>query len=379
MSKQKLETLLVHAGEPRIGGSVTMPIFQSSTFETRERAGYHDIRYARLSNTPSHDALHQKLAAAEGAEAALATSSGMSAISTTLLSLLRAGDHLVAQDSLYGGSHDLVTHDLPALGIEVTRVSGDDQGSWEKALRPRTKVFYCESITNPLVRVADLEGIVAFARKHALVSVIDNTFATPLAFRPIERGFDLAVHSATKYLNGHSDLIAGAVMGSRTLVEKVKHKLDHLGGSLDAHACFLLQRGLKTLAVRFRQQSQAAVELARFLERHPAVSRVHHPSLESHRDYARARKLLALPGAMMSFELKDAGRVPRLFERMTLPIKAPSLGGCETLMTQPAQTSHAGLSPSERQRVGISDGLLRISVGLEAAEDLIADFAQALE
>jgi cystathionine beta-lyase/cystathionine gamma-synthase len=212
-----------------------------------------------------------------------------------------------------------------------------------------------------------------------LTSVIDNTFATPLGFRPIERGFDLAVHSATKYLNGHSDLIAGAVMGSRALVEKVKHKLDHLGGSLDAHACFLLQRGLKTLAVRFRQQSQTASELARFLERHPAVSRVHHPSLESHRDYARARKLLALPGAMMSFELRDAGRVPRLLERMTLPIKAPSLGGCETLITQPAETSHAGLTASDRQRVGISDGLLRVSVGLEAAEDLVADFAQALD
>jgi cystathionine beta-lyase/cystathionine gamma-synthase len=379
MSKPKLETLLVHAGEPRIGGSVTMPIFQSSTYETKERLGYHDIRYGRLSNSPSHDALHQKLAAAEGAEAALATSSGMSAISTVLLSLLRAGDHLIAQDSLYGGTHDLFAHDFPALGIEVTRVSGDDAGSWEKALRPRTKAFYCESITNPLVRVADLEGITAFARKHALVSVIDNTFATPLGFRPIERGFDLVVHSATKYLNGHSDLIAGAAMGSRASIEKVKHKLDHLGGSLDAHACFLLQRGLKTLAVRFRQQSQTAAELARVLERHPAVSRVYHPSLESHRAYARARKLLALPGAMMSFELRDAARVPRLFERMTLPIKAPSLGGCETLITQPAETSHAGLSASERQRIGITDGLLRVSVGLEAAEDLIADFAQALE
>src|SRR5712692_788750 len=194
MSKHKLETLLVHAGEPRIGGSVSMPIFQSSTFETKERAGYHDIRYGRLSNTPSHDALHQKLAAAEGAEAALATSSGMSAISTTLLCLLRAGDHLVAQDSLYGGTHDLLTHDLPALGIVLTHVSGDDAGSWEKARRPRTKAFYCEAISNPLVRVADLEGIVAFARKHSLVSVIDNTFATPLGFRPIDRGFDLAVH-----------------------------------------------------------------------------------------------------------------------------------------------------------------------------------------
>ncbi len=379
MSKPKLETMLIHAGEPRIAGSVTMPIFQSSTFENKDKAGYHDIRYGRLSNTPSHDALHQKLAAAEGAEAALATSSGMAAISTTLLSLLRAGDHLIAQDSLYGGTHDLLTHDLPALGIEVTRVSGDDAGSWEKARRPRTKAFYCEAISNPLVRVADLEGIVAFARKHSLVSVIDNTFATPMGFRPIDRGFDLAVHSATKYLNGHSDLIAGAAMGSRALIEKVKHKLDHLGGSLDAHACFLLQRGLKTLAVRFRQQSQTASELARFLERHPAVSRVYHPSLESHPDYARARKLLAFPGAMLSFELRDAARVPRLFERMTLPIKAPSLGGCETLITQPAQTSHAGLSPSERQSIGITDGVLRLSVGLEAAEDLIADFTQALE
>jgi cystathionine beta-lyase/cystathionine gamma-synthase len=212
-----------------------------------------------------------------------------------------------------------------------------------------------------------------------MVAIIDNTFATPLGFSPLRRGFDLVVHSATKYLNGHSDLIAGALLGSAERVRAAKKTLDHLGGSLDPHACFLLQRGLKTLAVRFRQQSQTASELARFLERHPAVSRVYHPSLESHPDYARARKLLALPGAMLSFELRDAARVARLFERMTLPIKAPSLGGCETLITQPAETSHAGLSPSERQRIGITDGLLRLSVGLEAAEDLIADFAQALE
>src|SRR5947209_3021502 len=300
------DTLLVHAGEPRPrdGGAVAMPIYQSSTFEETEGLGYHDIRYARLSNTPSHDSLHAKLAALEGAEAALATASGMASISAALFSVLRTGDHLLAQDGLYGGRHVQITHALPRLGIEHTLVPGDDPAAWERALTPRTRAFYLESMTNPLVRVADLPAAASFARAKGLVAIIDNTFATPLGFSPLRRGFYLVLHSATKYLNGHNDLIAGALMGSAQRIRAAKNTLDHLGGSLDPHACFLLQRGLKTLGVRFRQQCATSIAVARFLEGHPAVARVNHLGLVSHPHHARARELFGSFGAMMSFELR---------------------------------------------------------------------------
>ena len=335
----KTDTLLVHAGEPRprAGGAVAMPIYQSSTFEETEGRGYHDIRYARLSNTPTHEALHAKLAALEGAEAALATASGMAAVSAALFSVLRTGDHILAQDGLYGGTHDLIVHDLPRLGIEHTFVPGDDPSAWERALTPRTRAFYLESMTNPLVRVADLPAAASFARSKGMVAIIDNTFATPLAFSPLRRGFDLVVHSATKYLNGHSDLIAGALMGSTERVRAAKKTLDHLGGSLDPHACFLLQRGLKTLGVRFRQQCATALAVAQFLETHRAVARVNHLGLSSHPHHTRARELFAHFGAMMSFELRGGAKAAeRMFARLTLPLHAPSLGGPETLVTRPA-------------------------------------------
>jgi cystathionine gamma-lyase len=366
------DTLLVHAGEPRPrdGGAVAMPIYQSSTFEETEARGYHDIRYARLSNTPTHDALHAKLAALEEAEAALATASGMAAVSASLLSVLRAGDHVLAQDGLYGGTHDLLTRDLPRLGITVTFVPGDDSAAWRAAVTPKTRMLYVEAITNPLLRVADLPAAAAFARERDLVSIIDNTFATPLGFRPLRHRFDLV---------RHSDVIAGAVMGSAARVREVKRTLDHLGGSLDPHACFLLQRGLKTLGVRFRQQCATSLAVAKFLEKHRAVARVNHPGLESHPQHARARELLACFGGMLSFELKGgADAAERMFSRLTLPLHAPSLGGPETLVTRPAASSHVGLSPEERARIGISDGLVRVSIGLEAGEDLIEDFGQAL-
>src|SRR5437870_3256553 len=272
------DTLLIHAGEPRPrdGGAVAMPIYQSSTFEETEARGYHDIRYARLSNTPSHEALHRKLAALEEAEAALATASGMAAISASLRSVLRAGDHVIAQEGLYGGTHDLMTRDLPRLGIAVTFVPGDDPAAWRAAATPRTRVFYVEALTNPLLRVGDLPAAAAFARERDIVSIIDNTFATPP-------------------------------------------------------------------------------------------------------QHARARELFAYLGAMLSFEPKGgAEAAERMFSRLTIPLHAPSLGGPETLVTRPAASSHVGLSPEERARIGISDALVRVSIGLEAPEDQIEDFDGAL-
>ncbi len=377
----RFETALIHAGEqhPRIEGAVAMPVFQSSTFEFDGAGDYHDVRYIRLNNTPNHAVLHAKLAALESAEAALVTASGMAAISSTFLSLLAQGDHLLAHRTLYGGTHDLVTKDLPRMGIDHTFVDADDPASWAKAVRPTTRAFYVETMTNPLLEVVDLRAVAAFCRERGLVSIIDNTCASPVNFRPVTHGFDLVVHSATKYLNGHSDIVAGVVAGKAALVQAAKHKVDHLGGSLDPHACFLLHRGLKTLALRVRHQGQTTLALARFLEGHGAVARVHYPGLESHKRHGRARELFAGFGGLLSFELRGGlSAAERFLTRLQIPANAPSLGGVESLVTRPATTSHAGMSAGERAALGIGDGLVRLSVGLEAAEDLLEDLDRAL-
>ena len=376
-----IETQLVHAGEPlpRIAGAVEMPIFQSATYESQDERSYHDLRYLRTNNTPSQLALHQKIAVLERAEAALVSASGMAAISTTLLAVLSSGDHLLAQSCLYGGTHDLITGELPALGISADFIDAQRPDSWEARLRPTTRAIYVETMTNPLLEVGDLEGVARFARAHGLVSIIDNTLATPVNFRPLEVGFDLAVHSATKYLNGHSDIVAGAVAGAAATIERIRHRANHLGGCLDPHAAFLLKRGLKTLALRVRYQNDSTLEIARFLEAHPAVARVNYAGLESHPQHARARRLFAGFGGLLSFELEGpASRAEEFARRVRIPTVAPSLGGVHTLLTRPAATSHAGLARADRERLGISEGLLRLSVGIEATEDLLEDFRQAL-
>ncbi len=376
-----IDTKLIHAGEPepRIGDALVTPIFQSSTFEFAGSDSYDDIRYVRLSNTPSHTVLHAKLAALENAEAALATSSGMAAITTALLSVLRQGDHLLVQDCLYGGTHAFVFDDLPGWGITADVFDPTDADSWGDLVRPETKIIYAETITNPLVQVAELDSIAAFAKDRGLLSMIDNTFASPYNFRPAEWGFDLSLHSATKYLNGHSDLAAGAVIGTQSLVESVRRTANHLGGSLDPHACFLLHRGVKTLAVRLRQQNNNALRVAEYLEAHPRVDSVSYSGLSSSPDHERAERLLDGFGGMLSFDATggvDAAR--QVVKNLQLPIEAPSLGGVETLITRPSTTSHAGMTPEARDAAGVTDSLIRLSVGIEAAEDLIADLEQAL-
>ena len=380
-TNREIDTKLIHAGEPNplIQGAVSIPIFQSSTFEYAGQESYHDLRYIRLNDTPNHVALHEKLAALENGEAAVVSGSGMAAISTTLLALLSAGDHFLAQDCLYGGTHDLITKDLPAYGISSDFICGKDPEAWKKLLRPNTKAVYVESITNPLMQVADLKAIVEFAREHRLYSIIDNTFTSPINFRPLEHGFDLSIHSCSKYLNGHSDIVAGAVIGPEELISKITHKLNHLGGTLDPHACFLLHRGIKTLALRVRQQNASAMEIARFLESRPEVETVHYPGLASHPQHNRARELFDGFGGMLSFELQgDVEQAERFIHNTTIPICAPSLGGVESLITRPVTTSHACLSPEECKQVGISESLIRLSVGLEATADMLSDFDQAL-
>jgi cystathionine beta-lyase/cystathionine gamma-synthase len=376
-----IETQLVHAGEPlpRIAGAVEMPIFQSATYEYAGEGSYHDVRYLRINNTPSQLALHAKLAVLEGGEAALVTSSGMAAISTTLLTVLAPGEHLLAQSGLYGGTHDLVAGEFPRLGIERDFLDADRRDTWAALLRPNTRAIYVEAMTNPMLEVADLEGIVQFAREHRLISIIDNTFATPVNFRPLASGFDLCLHSATKYLNGHTDIVAGAVIGHAETIERIRHRANHLGGSLDPHAAFLLKRGLKTLALRVRYQNDSTQRIAEFLQAQPAVVRVNYPGLESHPRHARARRLFSGYGGVLSFELEGGERRAEDFaRRVRIPAVAPSLGGVQTLLTRPATTSHAGLAREERLRLGISDGLLRLSVGIEATDDLLEDFRQAL-
>jgi cystathionine beta-lyase/cystathionine gamma-synthase len=377
----RFSTELVHAGEPRprIGGAVTVPVFQSSTFAIEGTPGYHDIKYARLSNTPNHEVLGAKLAALEATEAGLVAASGLAAISAALLAVLQAGDHLIAHACLYGGTHGLITHDLAALGIETTFVDVGRPDLLAAAMRPRTRAIYLEALTNPLLEVVDFDAVVAFARARGLVTLIDSTMATPVNFRPATRGFDLVLHSASKYLNGHTDIVAGAVLGSQELVGKVKRKLDHLGGSLDPHACFLLHRGIKTLELRVERQNQTALALARHLSGSRAVAEVIQPGLESHPNHARVKAWFRGAGGMLSFRPRaGVAAAERFLSSVRIATHAPSLGGPETLVTRPATTSHGGLSPEERARLGVADDLVRVSVGLEAVEDLIEDFEQAL-
>ncbi|MEE8348045.1 MAG: aminotransferase class I/II-fold pyridoxal phosphate-dependent enzyme [Acidobacteriota bacterium] len=381
MKRKSIETQLIHAGEPkpRFGGAVSLPIFQSSTFEYSGEEDSRDLKYIRLNNTPNHEALHGKLAALENGEEALVTSSGMSAISTTLLTVLSSGDHLLAQTGLYGGTHGFMSRGFSSFGISVDFIDGLRPDTWEDQLQSNTKAIFVESLTNPLLEVGDLLEVVKFARAHQLVAMIDNTFTTPVNFLPLESGFDLSLHSGSKYLNGHSDIVAGAVIGRAEWVGKIKKRLVQLGGTLDPHACFLLHRGLKTLALRVRCQNESALELARFLEGHPAVEKVYYPGLEAHPQHQRARDLFNGFGGMLSLELKgDATTARQFMERTTLPIIAPSLGGVETLMTRPITTSHAELTPEELQQQGISDRLIRVSVGIEACQDLLEDFSDAL-
>lgn len=384
MSKDytNIETKLIHAGEPepRIEGAVCIPIFQTAMYETEGGANYHDIRYIRLNNTPNHKALHTKLAALENAEAALVTASGMAAITTSLLTLLSAGDHLLIQDCLYGGTHDFINFHFSAFGLSFDFIDGQNPESWKDKIRPNTKAIYVETLSNPLLQMADLKAVVTFAEEHGLVSLIDNTFATPLNFRPAEMGFDLSLHSCSKYLNGHSDIVGGAVIGGSDLIEKITHKLNHLGGTMDPHTCFLLHRGLKTLALRVRHQNKSALKIAEFLEDHPAVKHVNYPGLQSYTRHSWAKEWLDGFGGMLCFEIEGGtDRAKQFMDNTHIPLIAPSLGGIETLLTRPAATSHSGMSPEDRASIGISDSLIRMSVGIESTEDIIADFKQALE
>jgi len=381
-------TLAVHAGtldDPRTG-AVGTPIYQTTTFLLEDgqyrsiEEGYPRDRfiYTRYGN-PTQWAVQEKLAALEGAESALVFSSGMAAISTTVRALMDRGAHAVVSEELYGGTYTMFDRDLADAGMSVSFVDPRDPAAIEAVIRPETQLLYFEAMTNPLLKVVDVPSIAAIARRHGLWFVLDATFATPIAIRPLAHGVDVVVHSATKYLNGHSDLTAGVAAGSRKLVDCIWGRMITSGGCLDPHGCFLLERGLKTLPLRMRAHAEGAMALARYLEAHPLVVRVFYPGLESHPDHEVATRLMATGTGMVTFEVAggDAAAL-RLLDLLRLPRQATSLGGVESLISLPFNSSHAPYTSGQRAAMGIRPGCVRLSVGIEDAADLIADFEQAL-
>jgi len=382
------QTQAIHAGEPErhgVGGPVGPEICRTSTFtfsSTEEMKRWAEGRskayiYTRYGN-PTLAVAEKKIAALEGAEAAVVTASGMAAISCALLSALKAGDEVISSAQLYGGTYRLMRDILPDMGIGVHRIPASLEGA-EAAVTPRTKALYIETPTNPTLRLVDLDKAIAFAKKHNLVSIIDNTFATPVLQKPIEMGFDMVVHSGTKYMGGHSDVIAGAAAGSQRWMDRVRNMVIYLGGSMDPEAAFLLARGMKTMALRVRKQCENAQAVAEFLEKHPKVAAVHYPGLKSHPDHALAKRQMKGFGSMLAFDLKGGLPAARRFcDRVRLFLLAASLGGVESLVVLPIYTSHYKMSAAELAECGVTPGTVRVSVGLEDAEDLIADLKQAL-
>ena len=370
-------TLCVHAGtylDARTGG-VGTPIFTSTSYAYPNPAN--ENIYPRYFNVPNQRVVAAKVAALEKGDAGLVLGSGMAAISTLLFSHLKPGDHALFQADLYGGTYHFIATELTAFGIEITFAGTLED--FRAGIRPNTRTIYVESPSNPLLRCVDLGAIASLAREHKLLSIVDNTFATPINQNPIPLGIDAVVHSATKYLNGHTDVNAGVVISSPTIIGKLTEYAVNHGGTLDAHACYQLERGLKTLALRVKQHNENAHQLARFLQVHPAVSRVNYPGLPEHADHAVAARQMRGFGGMLSFELRNATHVEALLSGFQLATPALSLGGVETLVCIPSRTSHRSLSREQRLRAGISDGLVRVSVGIEDIEDLLEDFDQALK
>lgn len=335
--------------------------------------------YTRYGNNPNQVAIARRLALLEGAEAALFVASGMGAIALAHLAVLRPGDHLVSSAWIYGGVTRLFTEEFGRLGIEVTFVNPTHSRDWKRAIRKNTRAVFLEAITNPLLRVVDPEPVAVVCKSEGMALIVDSTFATPVNFRALEHGADIVVHSASKYLNGHSDVIAGAVVGTEAVVEEVRRLMQVWGQALDPFAAWLIDRGLRTLVVRLERQNATGLRIAEWCAGQPAVARVHHPSLPSHADHAIAARILAGCGGVVGVELKGGPRAAERFLRaLRLIAHAPSLGGVESIVSEPRFTSHAAMGSEERAEAGIPDGFLRFSFGLEDPDDLIADIAQAL-
>ena len=365
-------------------GPLATPIFQTSTFEVTDneeqlRVTPTDHFYTRYGN-PTNTVAEKRIAELEGVDAALTFASGMGAITTTILALLKAGDHIVAQRDIYGGVIKFFTQWLPKLNIETTFVDTTSYEEHGRAIRPNTKLLYLESPTNPTLRVVDLKAAATLAKQNGLISMIDGTFGTPINQHPAEYGIDLVMHSGTKFLSGHTDLICGVVAGRSELIEEIHATRNTLGNCMDPHASWMLARGLKTLAVRVARQNENALQVAEYLEQHDKVRHVHYPFLKSHSQYEIAKEQMSGGGGIVTFEVKGSGDdARRASEAMRLFTLAPSLGGVESLVSIPVLTSHAMIEPAHRVLMGVTEQMIRLSVGIEDINDLIADLDHALE
>jgi len=375
----------VHSGTNHIGDAVNTPIFQSSTYKlTDERyAGWaagaqHTLLYGRLS-TVNSDAVAQKLTALEGGEDAEVFASGMAAISTTLLTFLSAGDHIVASTDVYGGTYGLLTEELPRFGIEVTMADMRDPASYEAAIQPNTKILYIETLTIHVLKVCEIPSLGEIAQRRNLMCIIDNTFASPWACQPLSMGVDLVIHSTTKYLGGHSDIIGGAVVGKREHISQIFARKVHFGGSPDPHNCYLLERGMRTLHVRMPLLSANAMELSKRLETHPLIEKVNYPGLESHDDYEVAQRVMPRGSGMVAFVVKGGDAAALKFMRgLEIIYEATSLGGVESLIECPFNSSHMMIPEEVRHAAGLVPGFVRMSIGIEDLEDLWNDINTAL-
>ena len=381
--KQKpaeLATLVVHAGnEGRdVDTPVVHPLVQSVNF-IQEVGSASGLRYPRYGNAPNAEVVQRRVAALEGAEAAVLLASGMGAIACALLALLRPGDHLIASSRIYGGANALFTKEFVGLGIQVTLVDPMESRAWRKKLRKETRAIFLETPVNPSCRVIDLRPVSYVTKEEGIALVVDSTFASPINLRPLEHGADVVVHSATKYLNGHHDVLGGIVCGTASYVEEVRQKMMLWGQAPDPFAAWLLDRGLKTLDVRVRRHNENAMRVAEWCTGQKEIRAVHYPGLTTHPDHGVAKAMLDGFGGMMAIELSGGGRAAEKFVRRLKVIRhSPSLGGADSLVSEPRFTSHAHLSAEARANAGIPDGFLRLSIGIESANDLIRDIDQAL-
>lgn len=373
-------TTAIHGGAERggDGSPVVAPLVQSVNFMQAIGSG-EGLRYPRYGNAPNAEAVQRRLALLEGGESGLVLGSGMGATACALLALLRPGDHLLCSQAIYGGTHRLVTQELATLGIEHTLVDPHETRAWRRRIRKETRAIFLESPVNPTCRVIDLAPVSHIAKEEGLALVVDSTFASPINFRPLQHGADVVIHSATKYLNGHHDVLGGAVIGTAPYVEEVRQKMIVWGQAPDPFACWLLERGLKTLDVRIERHNENAMRVAEWCSERKEIRRVHYPGLPSHPDHAVAKQQMSGFGGMLAIELTGGGRAAeKMLRKLQIFRHAPSLGGVDSLVSEPRHTSHAHLSSAERAKVGIPDGFLRLSIGIENAEDLVADLEQAL-
>ncbi len=360
-----------------VGEPVVAPVFQSSTF-VNPIGDHGEVRYTRYGNNPNQVELGNRVAALEGGESAIAVSSGMGATALALRAVLNPGDHLLSSAWIYGTTRNLFESEFGRLGIEVSYVNPGNPRNWRAGVKPNTRAVFVETVTNPLMRVIDLGILSRLCRELGSALIVDSTFCSPYNCRPLEHGADVVIHSATKYLNGHSDVIAGCVVGTEPLIGEVRRLMKLWGQAIDPHAAWLVERGLKSLAIRMERHNANGMAFATWAATHPQVASVHYPGLPDHPDHEVASRLLDGYGGMVGITLVGGGpAVAEMFKRLTVATHAPSLGGVETLVSEPRYTSHAAFSREEREAQGIPDGFVRISLGIEDVDDIIADFEQA--